>query len=269
MKSENMEVENMEVENFKIILNEVQIENNKNSLSFLIYFLRTTDVLPLQKMVLEGLLHYYELGYIHFQNIEWGIKNIDSLNHKDRVVTKPYGNLLSTIYNLCKECHTLQNASGVDIPYKNAYRWFMKCMLELPLYDLEYMTIVNDKSHMVQMWKERIDILKGLEYPPDVCDYTGRFKPYKPEYNPFINSTFTKYSSGLILLIESAYSLTALFPDFEKKYWKPFIQAQKDIVDTLESSKYLIDMKILPKTEEYQTKKKGKGIKFTKSKKLK
>ena len=138
-------------------------------------------------------------------------------------------------------------------------------MLEMMLYDLQYMLQENRSNDVVAMWKERVKCYRSLEFP-NTNGFISNIK-----YNPFVANISKIQTNALLLFIESAYTLSQSDETFFKKYWTPFITAQEEIIYTFEHSKHLNDVKILPHTAEYQVKSRtesGRRTKYSKSKSL-
>lgn len=242
--------------NSEEILRTINQECLGNPVPHFFTWLKNQKNYPTEKIIFESLEYFYQNGYRQFTNLEWGRKI--KIDYRDKQATRPYADLIQSIYNLCKECHTLQDVSKVRTQHSNAYRWFASCILELIYLDF-YLLTTTKTSNYFEIWEHRLFGLQKASYPSDfeVCVRNPPNKNSKKldnKYNPFLNDKCL----NLTLLIESSFSLKEVNPSFNTKYWEPFITAQKAIV-SLKTNKYLQDVRLLPQTEEYQTKLPGRG----------
>lgn len=222
------------------IQNIIQQSCLDNPIPYFFDWIRNSDY-KMQQAILEVLEYYYLNGFLQFKQLEWGEKI--KIDYRDKNVTKPYALLIQSVYNLCKECHALQDVSGIRIYHSNAYRWFTYCLLELILVDFIILT-TSEKIDYFYVWNNRLKILKSIDYPVELGE--------KETYNPYVmDKTF-----NLCLLIESAQSLRATNPNFINKYWQPFIKACQAITD-LKNDKYLQPVRL--KKDGVETKLNGKG----------
>ena len=216
----------------------------------------------IERFLFEFVEYFYLEGFKQFTFFEWGRKI--KIDYQDKAATAPFGKLIQSIYNLCKECHALQDISKVRTHHSNAYRWFASCILELIFLDFTLITTM-EKSSYFQIWEQRLNGLQKGNYPSDFefCVMQTRQTPLNLDnnYNPFLNDKCL----NLTLLIESSFNLKKVNSSFKDKYWEPFITAQKAIIE-LKNNTYLQDVKLLPQTEEFQTKTNSKFSKFGKPK---
>lgn len=223
---------------------------------FFTWLKQNKSELVFQNIVFENLTYFYQIGYKQFEINEWGKKF--KIDYKDKNLTKGHSALIQALYNLCKECHALQDISRVRVPFSNAYRWFAYSILELIWCDLNEMVLEESEGRRdIEIWKNRLNILKSLEYPREAHEMIL--------YNPFLKND----TQALSLLIESAYTLSVQNPTFNEKYWKPFLDAQRNIIKILESdTSNLIQVRLLPQTLEFQSKSNHRKSKFKNPRKL-
>jgi hypothetical protein len=233
-----------------------------NPLPYFFSWLKSQPNYNLERFIFESVEYFYLEGFKQFTNLEWGRKI--KIDYRDKAATAPFGKLIQSIYNLCKECHALQDVSKIRVNHNNAYRWFAVCIFEMIYLDFTLLT-TREKSNYFEIWEERLNGLQKGDYPSDfeVC---VRNPPNKNSKNLDTKYNLFKHEKclNLTLLIESAFSLKEVNPSFKKNYWEPFITAQKSIIK-LKTNKYLQDVRLLPQTEEYQTKLPGRG-RYKKSK---
>ena len=241
---------------------QIALEARKNPLLETSRLIRDSNEIPKSIAILFPTLYYFYVnGYLYFQYDEWGHNVLKEISKKDREVAKPFGLFFKRLYDLCKECHAQQDTSKIKVHHQNAYRWFAACTLELPFHDFEYL---HKNGDMIAMWKERVRRMRSLEF---TC------KSYElPNHNPYLQSLLpTKTGKNLLILIEAAHMLAGINPNFEHKYWKPFIQAHREIIKVLETSDRLAQIKLLHPTQEYQSgskEKSGKRGRYNKPEKL-
>lgn len=234
-----------------------------NPLPYFFVWLKSQPNYKLERFLFEFVEYFYSNGFQQFTVFEWGRKI--KINYQDKAATAPFGKLLQSIYNLCKECHALQDFSKIRVTHSNAYTWFTACILELIYLDFTLLS-TSEKSDYFQIWEERLNGLQKGSYPSDfeVCvrnKPNTNSKGFDNKYNLFKHEKCL----NLTLLIESAYSLKESNPSFNTKYWEPFINSQKSII-ALKNNNYLQSIRLLPRTEEYQTKTNSKSSKYGKPK---
>ena len=179
---------------------------------------------------IETLKFTFGNGYEYFKERELKIGKLSLPNKKDRDAIAPWGKLIISIFRLCERCHATQDYLDIEIPYSNADRWFKNCLINL--IDDEIERQARSGQDEIYIWKDRVKCLKNItEYPPELI--------FKSEYNPFtgINEAGGYNDCALLLLIEASFTYMSMSKDFKVDYWTPFINAQKEIIEKL-NSKY-------------------------------
>lgn len=251
------------MDNSEEILQIINRATLDNPLPYFFTWLKSQPNYKLERFLFEVVEYFYLEGFKQFTFFEWGKKI--KIDYLDKAATAPFGKLIQSIYNLCKECHTLQDFSKIRVKHSNAYRWFAACIFEMIYLDFTLLS-TSENSDYFQIWEKRLNGLQKGNYPCDfeICVRNPPNKNSKSLDNKY-NLFQHEKCLNLTLLIESAYSLKEANPSFNTKYWQPFINAQKSIIQ-LKNNTYLQSIRLLPQTEEYQTKTNSKFSKFGKPK---
>ena len=196
------------------------------------------------KIILEANLYYYPLGMDWFRAKEWGIGDLRTIPRQDKKIAEAYGTLMQSIYYICKELHAV---NGKYLVYKSSGCWLGSLMVELILFDtLETIAVGNQ----LQIWNNRTNTLRS----------TKKFNnPY------YIGANMTEYTSipnrfeGLKPFINLSKVHLETTTTFRKKYWIPFIEAHRNIVNILENDENLRDVGLCSEEPRYKTKKKTRA----------
>lgn len=200
---------------------------------------------PNLAIILRNNLDYYSFGVVWFRAKEWGIGDLRTIPRQDKKIAKAYGSLMQSIYNICKELHAV---NGKYLVYKSAGCWLGSLMVELILFDtLETIAVGNQ----FQIWNNRTNSLRS----------TKEFNnPYyiganMTEYAPYIPNRF----EGLKPFINLSKVHLETTTTFRKKYWIPFIEAHRNIVNILENDEKLNDVRLWSGKPQFQVKSKTRA----------
>lgn len=192
------------------------------------------------KIVLATLEEYlYFWGFQYFRILEWGEKV--KINYKTKKEVEPIAKIIQSLWNLCKECHALQDFSGVRVPHSNAFRWFINCYIELVYADfVELYQIGNYQA----VWDNRLQKMKKLEF--------NVYNLGLPHENLFLVQDYP----SLNLLLQSSHQLEYAYPLFGKRYWKPLLNSIRELKKEIQTWD---KVKLNTDGETYQYKKSGRG----------
>ncbi|NJO30185.1 MAG: hypothetical protein HC874_23610 [Richelia sp. SL_2_1] len=155
----------------------------------------------IEKLVIGDIAGKYTVGMCYLKSVEFGIKNEISKNSRD--LFKPYGELLVSLLELCKDCHFYEDFYK-DSNFKNGFHWFKECLKELMF--LEY-RIGYTKNNMWSHWEKILRQLKVEKNYPNQFESTA------------FNNPFAEYGSpALSLLIEQSLYMCKN-PRFKEKKW--------------------------------------------------
>ena len=141
----------------------------------------------IEKIAVGDIAGLYTVAICYLRQIEFGIKNNISKNAKD--LYKPYGELLVSILNLCKECHFYQDFYK-DNNFKSGLTWFNQCLKELIKIEI---SVICSGNELTNHWQKVLRILKNQH------TYTNEIE------SPIFNNPFIQYGRpAFSLLIEQS-----------------------------------------------------------------
>lgn len=205
----------------------VSINNGLSEKDFKVFYIGLNDYV-MKSFLADLQVKHHWLGLNHFFYKEYGWKPNYKPNSKKAKQARLLGNIFKSIYEMCKETYLNQKLINYDVPWDDGFQWFGRCCRDFTTHLLlnDYQRSKNaDKRTIISEWKNELSTLKSLEFPPKKAMCLS-------DYNPYL-----KYGDelmGLITLIEISYSLAAIKPNFDKKYWKPYLDSIDVYVEDLE-----------------------------------
>ncbi|PHJ55793.1 hypothetical protein VF14_31865 [Nostoc linckia z18] len=190
----------------------------------------------INEFVTKSIFKIYEHGINHFMRDKWGNKPPIE-NQKLYKDTKVLGLFISSLYELCKECFFIAPKSRFNSYQNNGIEWFGACLRDLIYIEISDCLNPEIKSKpkldYLQIKKDRLKQLKDIE---SIFD-TNIFNVYNP-YLKFENC------ESLYLLIELSQKLAGIKPNFDKKYWTPFINSYRNAIAEIEKNYITVQLGI-------------------------